>query len=283
MGVASALAARRDRARPAASCCCSSPPRRARRRASAAAPADARRGRLRRPAARRRLRAARHAGAPAGTHRRACPAPRWRARAIASRIRVKGRQTPRRLSRGRASTRSPWPRACCSRSRRCRRARSTRASRRWSRSARSTAACATTSSPTTSSCSARSARSTREQRTALHEKVRRTAQGIARAAGAEVEVEIAEGNPITWNDPALAARACGRRSSASPARAARAGRRAALDRSPRTSPSTSSASPGCSSGSACALRASPPRDAAPNPLAGLRSSTRPRCRSACAR
>ena len=45
-----------------------------------------------------------------------------------------------------------------------------------------------------------------EQRAALHEKVRRTAQGIADSAGAEAEVEIDEGNPMVWNDPALLAR-----------------------------------------------------------------------------
>jgi amidohydrolase len=45
-----------------------------------------------------------------------------------------------------------------------------------------------------------------EQRAALHEKVRRTAQGIAAAAGAEAEVVIDEGNPMVWNDPALLAR-----------------------------------------------------------------------------
>jgi len=45
-----------------------------------------------------------------------------------------------------------------------------------------------------------------EQRTALHEKVRRTAQGIAESAGAEAEVVIDEGNPMVWNDPALLAR-----------------------------------------------------------------------------
>ena len=38
-------------------------------------------------------------------------------------------------------------------------------------------------------------------RTQLHERVRRTAAGIAQSAGATVEVTIDEGNPITWNDP----------------------------------------------------------------------------------
>jgi amidohydrolase len=45
-----------------------------------------------------------------------------------------------------------------------------------------------------------------EQRPALHEKVRRTAAGIAASAGAEVAVDISAGNPITYNDPALARR-----------------------------------------------------------------------------
>jgi amidohydrolase len=37
----------------------------------------------------------------------------------------------------------------------------------------------------------------------LHEKIRRTAQGIAASAGAEIEVNIKIGYPITYNDPAL--------------------------------------------------------------------------------
>jgi len=45
-----------------------------------------------------------------------------------------------------------------------------------------------------------------QQRAALHEKVRRSAQGIAQASGAEAEVVIDEGNPMVWNDPALLAR-----------------------------------------------------------------------------
>ncbi|HXK25199.1 MAG TPA: amidohydrolase [Myxococcota bacterium] len=45
-----------------------------------------------------------------------------------------------------------------------------------------------------------------QQRAALHEKVRRSAQGIAQASGAEAEVAIEEGNPMVWNDPALLAR-----------------------------------------------------------------------------
>jgi amidohydrolase len=40
----------------------------------------------------------------------------------------------------------------------------------------------------------------------LHQKVRRTAEGIAQSAGAEVEVEIRLGYPVTTNDPALTAR-----------------------------------------------------------------------------
>jgi amidohydrolase len=45
-----------------------------------------------------------------------------------------------------------------------------------------------------------------EQRAVLHEKVRRTAEGIAASAGAQIEVEISQGNPITYNDPALTRR-----------------------------------------------------------------------------
>jgi amidohydrolase len=44
------------------------------------------------------------------------------------------------------------------------------------------------------------------QRKALHEKVRRTAEHTAQASGAEARVEIDEGNPMVWNDPALLAR-----------------------------------------------------------------------------
>jgi amidohydrolase len=40
----------------------------------------------------------------------------------------------------------------------------------------------------------------------IHERVRRTATGIAQAAGASAEVEITGGNPVTFNDPALTAR-----------------------------------------------------------------------------
>ena len=40
----------------------------------------------------------------------------------------------------------------------------------------------------------------------LHERIRRTAQGIAESAGATAEVQIDQGNPITWNDPDLAER-----------------------------------------------------------------------------
>jgi amidohydrolase len=41
---------------------------------------------------------------------------------------------------------------------------------------------------------------------ALHEEVRRTAVGMAKATGASAEVDIKIGYPITWNDPALVAR-----------------------------------------------------------------------------
>jgi amidohydrolase len=40
----------------------------------------------------------------------------------------------------------------------------------------------------------------------IHERVRRTATSIAQAAGASAEVVIEEGNPVTFNDPALTAR-----------------------------------------------------------------------------
>jgi amidohydrolase len=40
-------------------------------------------------------------------------------------------------------------------------------------------------------------------RTELHERVRRTAKGIAEAAGATAEITLDDGNPITWNDPKL--------------------------------------------------------------------------------
>lgn len=43
-------------------------------------------------------------------------------------------------------------------------------------------------------------------RDALHEKLRRTVQGIALSAGAEAEVVIDAGNPMVWNDPALLSR-----------------------------------------------------------------------------
>jgi amidohydrolase len=46
-----------------------------------------------------------------------------------------------------------------------------------------------------------------ETRLALHELVRDTAVMTARSTGAEVELEIRPGTPITWNDPALAVRA----------------------------------------------------------------------------
>ena len=40
----------------------------------------------------------------------------------------------------------------------------------------------------------------------LHERIRRTAQGIAESAGATAEVLIDQGNSITWNDPDLVER-----------------------------------------------------------------------------
>ena len=42
-----------------------------------------------------------------------------------------------------------------------------------------------------------------EIRTELHERIRRTATNIAEAAGASAEITLDDGNPITWNDPAL--------------------------------------------------------------------------------
>jgi amidohydrolase len=45
-----------------------------------------------------------------------------------------------------------------------------------------------------------------EQRTALHSHVRRIAEDIARSAGAEAEVQITLGYPVTTNDPSLTAR-----------------------------------------------------------------------------
>jgi amidohydrolase len=45
-----------------------------------------------------------------------------------------------------------------------------------------------------------------EVREQLHERVRRTAQGIAESAGASVEVQIDQGNSITANDPELVQR-----------------------------------------------------------------------------
>jgi amidohydrolase len=45
-----------------------------------------------------------------------------------------------------------------------------------------------------------------EVRAQLHERIRRTARAIAEGAGATAEVEIVDGNPITWNDPDLARR-----------------------------------------------------------------------------
>ena len=46
----------------------------------------------------------------------------------------------------------------------------------------------------------------REVRAELHERIPRTARAIAESAGATAEVVIDDGNPITWNDPALTAR-----------------------------------------------------------------------------
>jgi amidohydrolase len=40
-------------------------------------------------------------------------------------------------------------------------------------------------------------------RTELHERVKRTVGGIAESAGAAAEITLDDGNPITWNDPAL--------------------------------------------------------------------------------
>jgi amidohydrolase len=45
-----------------------------------------------------------------------------------------------------------------------------------------------------------------EVREQLHERIRRTAGGIAESAGASAEVQIEPRNPITWNDPDLATR-----------------------------------------------------------------------------
>ncbi len=46
-----------------------------------------------------------------------------------------------------------------------------------------------------------------EMRESIHERVRRTAEMIARSAGAEAELFIpASGNPVTYNDPALTER-----------------------------------------------------------------------------
>ncbi len=45
-----------------------------------------------------------------------------------------------------------------------------------------------------------------EMRREIHERVKRTASGIAEAAGATAEVRITHGNPIVYNDPALTAK-----------------------------------------------------------------------------
>lgn len=42
-----------------------------------------------------------------------------------------------------------------------------------------------------------------ELRRELHERVERTVRGLAESAGASAELVIDDGNPITWNDPAL--------------------------------------------------------------------------------
>ena len=46
----------------------------------------------------------------------------------------------------------------------------------------------------------------REVRDQLHERIGRTARAIAEGAGATAEIELKDGNPITWNDPELTAR-----------------------------------------------------------------------------
>lgn len=43
----------------------------------------------------------------------------------------------------------------------------------------------------------------------IHERIRRTAEGIAMSAGAKVDVEISNGYPVTWNDPTLTDRMLG--------------------------------------------------------------------------
>ena len=45
-----------------------------------------------------------------------------------------------------------------------------------------------------------------EIRRELHERVERTTRGIAESAGATAELTLDDGNPMTWNDPALHAR-----------------------------------------------------------------------------
>jgi amidohydrolase len=46
-------------------------------------------------------------------------------------------------------------------------------------------------------------------RLSIHERVRRTAEGIAAATGAQAEIAISDGNPITFNDRDLTARMAG--------------------------------------------------------------------------
>jgi len=46
----------------------------------------------------------------------------------------------------------------------------------------------------------------KDMRQVVHERVRRTATGIAQASGATAEVEIEPGYPVTYNDPALTER-----------------------------------------------------------------------------
>lgn len=43
-----------------------------------------------------------------------------------------------------------------------------------------------------------------EMRADFHERIRRTAEQVAAAAGARAVVEIADGYPVTYNDPDLA-------------------------------------------------------------------------------
>jgi amidohydrolase len=45
-----------------------------------------------------------------------------------------------------------------------------------------------------------------EMQALIHARIKRTAEGIAAAAGATAEVALEAGNPVTWNDPALTER-----------------------------------------------------------------------------